>query len=526
MNSPAYWNKRMTERLARADRAATDMERLVKAHYQQALTEVQKEISFFYSKYAVEGTQAGQMTMIQMQRITELEQQLATIAQQLGNAEIQTVGAGLAEHFKQQYQHATYDVFKDMGMSTSWSLPNDRAIHQILNFPWSGKNFSQRIWAGKERLMAQLESTLMQGFIQGKSNQTMASEIRKTMGVSYENAFRLVRTETNYVANQATLQGYKDAGLTKYKFSAHLDNRTSEICTELDNTEHSIDDAVVGVNLPPMHPHCRSTTLAVVPEPDPEDFDEDMSGMSFDEWLEKTSSPTQPSTDKLFDMDQEQRDALFKKNLPDMDDASKWVEQEITTKDTWGNPIKETIKYPKQQYDEYQQWFSSLTKAEKAAVHSYTYKGDVKMNELLRTGTIKKANDAALLKWQKATDNLNNALSKATLPRNVVLRRNIDWMGYDSLFGRAVDPMSLQGQVFGDKGFISTSLTEGKLSPFKLKINVPKGTHGQFIGPSSAFQHEYEVLLKSGDHKFKIRKVVPRGNDKVRLYDIYVDLIS
>ena len=37
--------------------------------------------------------------------------------------------------------------------------------------------------------------------------------------------------------------------------------RTSDICRSLDGTVHKVSQAKVGVNFPPMHPNCRSTTV-------------------------------------------------------------------------------------------------------------------------------------------------------------------------------------------------------------------------------------------------------------------------
>ena len=42
---------------------------------------------------------------------------------------------------------------------------------------------------------------------------------------------------------------------------AVLDKRTSRICQEHDNKVYDRDKAVPGVNCPPMHPWCRSTTV-------------------------------------------------------------------------------------------------------------------------------------------------------------------------------------------------------------------------------------------------------------------------
>ena len=64
--------------------------------------------------------------------------------------------------------------------------------------------------------------------------------------------------------NQATLDGYKEAGIEKYEFSATLDSRTSQICSELHGEVFEIKNIAVGLNYPPMHPRCRSTTIPIV----------------------------------------------------------------------------------------------------------------------------------------------------------------------------------------------------------------------------------------------------------------------
>lgn len=55
--------------------------------------------------------------------------------------------------------------------------------------------------------------------------------------------------------------GYKEAGIEKYLFLATLDIKRSEICRKLGLKSFSVSEAEVGVNLPPMHPFCRSVTV-------------------------------------------------------------------------------------------------------------------------------------------------------------------------------------------------------------------------------------------------------------------------
>ena len=70
--------------------------------------------------------------------------------------------------------------------------------------------------------------------IQGINLKTMTKRVSERFETAKKNDVeRLLRTEVNYVLNQATLDGYKEAGIEKYEFSATLDSRTSQICSEL-----------------------------------------------------------------------------------------------------------------------------------------------------------------------------------------------------------------------------------------------------------------------------------------------------
>ena len=47
-----------------------------------------------------------------------------------------------------------------------------------------------------------------------------------------------------------------------YKYVTTLDNRTSDVCQSLDLQVFKVSEAVTGLNYPPMHVNCRSTTSA------------------------------------------------------------------------------------------------------------------------------------------------------------------------------------------------------------------------------------------------------------------------
>ena len=142
----------------------------------------------------------------------------------------------------------------------------------------------------KRALLFNTRETITQGLIQGQSVARMSKSLADAMGKSYHQAETLIRTETNNFHSQADVRAYEAAGVEEYEFVATLDSRTSEICASLDGKHFPIKEAKTGVNYPPMHPRCRSTTV----EYDPEDAADWAAGgqpmpenMTYEEWTEE-----------------------------------------------------------------------------------------------------------------------------------------------------------------------------------------------------------------------------------------------
>jgi SPP1 gp7 family putative phage head morphogenesis protein len=135
-------------------------------------------------------------------------------------------------------------------------------LEQAVSEKWLGQNFSERIWDDRDKLVGELRRTLSQAAVSHSGIEALTKKMAKAMGSSLDNARRLVRTELNYVANQATLEGYRQSGVKHYKFLAAIDSRTSDICRETNGQVFAVAEAEVGVNFPPLHPNCRSTTVA------------------------------------------------------------------------------------------------------------------------------------------------------------------------------------------------------------------------------------------------------------------------
>lgn len=135
----------------------------------------------------------------------------------------------------------------------------------ILDSHWHGSNYSKRLWGDTEALAARLEELFtvesMTGMSEFEMAKAIASEFDRSIGV----ARRLIRTEANYMANQAKLKAWQDNGVKEYMLVAVLDLRTSEICKGKDHKIYPVSEAKVNGasgTYPPFHPWCR--TIAVM----------------------------------------------------------------------------------------------------------------------------------------------------------------------------------------------------------------------------------------------------------------------
>ena len=160
------------------------------------------------------------------------------------------------------YRDTFIEVTKDLGIN---AIVSRDKIKTVLDKPWSGADFSERLWTNTDKLAQTVKQEIVNGMIQGINLKTMTKRVSERFETAKKNDVeRLLRTEVNYVLNQATLDGYKEAGIEKYEFSATLDNRTSQICSELHGEVFEIKKIAVGLNYPPMHPRCRSTTIPII----------------------------------------------------------------------------------------------------------------------------------------------------------------------------------------------------------------------------------------------------------------------
>lgn len=174
-----------------------------------------------------------------------------------------TVTGAMGDIFESGYYHTAYELQK--GFNIGWDIAglDQSQIEKVLSKPWAvdGKNFSERIWTNKEKLISELHGELTQNIMLGADPQKAIDSLAKKMNTSKQNAGRLIMTEEAYFSSAAQRDCFNELDVEQYEIVATLDSHTSDICRSLDRKHFPMKDFQAGVTAPPFHVYCRSTTV-------------------------------------------------------------------------------------------------------------------------------------------------------------------------------------------------------------------------------------------------------------------------
>ncbi|ELD8103240.1 minor capsid protein [Staphylococcus pseudintermedius] len=127
-------------------------------------------------------------------------------------------------------------------------------------------NWSERLWNNQDELRKDVERMASHVMLRGRHPYEFVPEIRKKQKQTVANTKRLLITEAARVQTEAQKMHYLETmgDDAEYEFVAKRDEKTSKICRHYDKKVFKVKDMVPGINAPPMHPHCRSTTVPYV----------------------------------------------------------------------------------------------------------------------------------------------------------------------------------------------------------------------------------------------------------------------
>ncbi|ENY8534721.1 minor capsid protein [Clostridioides difficile] len=300
-NNIEYWKEREKQRLNARLKEEEEVLKELDKQYKIAMKNIEKEIANLFYKYAkqnkltyaetqknltnnefkvwrmdikqyiklIEQTNDERLllelnTLAMKSRINRLEELFYQISKEIYNTfDIQNnrVEKLLEESVKDSYYKSIYETQKFVGVGTSFSKLDKETLKDIITYPWSGKNFSQRIWKNRDLLSEVIKEEITQMVIRGESLKKIANRVSGKMDSSYENAIRLVQTEHSHFMSEADKKAYESQGVDKYQFLATLQDNTCKRCRNIDMKVYLVKDAKEGENYPPMHPRCRCTTI-------------------------------------------------------------------------------------------------------------------------------------------------------------------------------------------------------------------------------------------------------------------------
>lgn len=302
-----YWEKRAErlklEQMSKAEKVNVEL----KDVYSYTLKRLKQDVNGWYERFAKENdiSLAKARTILDKGELKEFKMTLkeytdqakrldlskehiqmlsnASIRQRLTRAQELYVYTAhhvekLAKEQELQLTNLLKNVYEDSTYKTAYQVQqmqeryshfdkvSKEEIAQAISKHWArdGKDFSSRIWDNKNLLLHSLQTEITQSLILKEGTDSLSNRIVKRLNVSYNNARRLVETETAYIQERASFDVYDELEVEKYQILATLDNRTTDICRHLDGEIFDKKDAKIGVTAPPFHCYCRTTTIPYI----------------------------------------------------------------------------------------------------------------------------------------------------------------------------------------------------------------------------------------------------------------------
>lgn len=212
-------------------------------------------------------------TKYHISRLEALKIQTQQTMEKLFGNELDEVDNLTKNSYINNYFHTMFEYQKGFNVGFNVTNIDQNKLSKIVNKPWAvdEKNFSERIWGNKTKLINELHNELTKMCLTGKSPDESIKYLSKKFNTSKAQAGNLIMTENAYFSQLAQKDCFNALDVEKYEIVATLDSHTSEICKEQDGKVYDMKDYQPGITAPPFHNYCRSTT---VPHFD-DDFDDE-----------------------------------------------------------------------------------------------------------------------------------------------------------------------------------------------------------------------------------------------------------
>ena len=248
-----YWRGRAIQEEAGVDRISKETSKRMAKLYRRSYERLIREINALYAE--IMDSSLEEVTRSQLYKLNHyrgLRDAVSKEVKGLAQAEQDVLGSLL--------DTISTDTFRRnmQAMGLDFDLVSQLQAKSIATENWSGISFSSRIWRNAEGFNARVMEDIESLVVGGKTPADVKKQLMKDYNVSWNEAGRLIRTESSHAFNKAAKDSYAAAGIEKCEYLAESD--CCDICREFKGRRMPTG------NFPelPMHPNCRCTIAPIV----------------------------------------------------------------------------------------------------------------------------------------------------------------------------------------------------------------------------------------------------------------------
>ena len=319
MTSGEYWEKRAIERALRLERGTLPYIRKLASLYARAYRSLREDLDRLFERYVETGDFSPEEAAAylrepvtpkerkiledalkgitdederrkavarinsasyraRMDRLHAMQERIRIECAKTAPDVIDTIRQAMERSGREAYYRTIFDNSKAAGVQLPFTDLSLERLEGVINQKIEGKSVSSRVWGNTNAVAQLLTDTLKENVATGRSWRRSVSDMRELLGVDYPGgatyaATRILRTETARVNNELSAEANVENGFDRYRYIAMLDSKTTEACRDHDGgidpdtkKPYTYKNRKLGVNFPPLHPNCRSTTCAWVNE--------------------------------------------------------------------------------------------------------------------------------------------------------------------------------------------------------------------------------------------------------------------
>lgn len=436
-------------------------------------------------------------TKVHISKLEALKLQMQQQVEELTGKKVKDITHLMSDIYSDTFYKTAFEIQKGFGVATNFAKLDKKVVDKILVKPWAsdGSNFSERIWGShRAQLVNKLHEGLTLNLIQGKPPDNLIKEIANTFEVDRKRAAILVFTEKAYFQSLAQHDSFKNLGIEEYEIVATLDTKTSEICREMDGRHFKLSDYQIGLTAPPFHPRCRTATAPFFDD----EFEDEVKRAARDENGDYYTVPANMKYDEWY-----RGFVEGDKNTLDKYNHTKNIATVSTIKKIMSSQLNQ------------------LTKNERLVLTKMT--GALSNNINYRIG-----NGGRLDKFADQIALIDSALDKGVVPEEInLIRKTIPEYLFPGI--EKIDLAFLQSQIgrkIENPIYSSTSFIDFNypLRNLVIHLKVPKGYRGALYIRDIAYdtyKKQDEVLFKRG-----LKYIITDVKIKDGKYVMYAEVIE